>query len=202
MDLRSAKDTWRKLAESEARLHLMVELGHLEVGFPDVENFCLDLEGKYRSKVTGELRDKGKKSPEWKIVKLCMNLKMIDERQVNSKLETEKYNMRQMLSDILGKNSKRTRNIVKKIRQEAAKSKATLMKKHEDKLKHLKNKFRTSEEEKLDRVPDSLNDINIDGLSIFSKTRYEAKPVTVYDADVLGDIVLSDIERMILRLPP
>ena len=101
MDLRSAKDTWRKLAESEARLHLMVELGHLEVGFPDVENFCLDLEGKYRSRVTGELRDKGKKSPEWKIVKLCMNLKMIDERQVNSKLETEKYNMRQMISDIL-----------------------------------------------------------------------------------------------------
>ena len=107
MDLRSAKDTWRKLAESEARLHLMVELGHLEVGFPDVENFCLDLEGKYRSRVTGELRDKGKKSPEWKIVKLCMNLKMIDERQVNSKLETEKYNLRQTISDILGKNSKR-----------------------------------------------------------------------------------------------
>ena len=46
LDLRTAKDTWRKLAESEARLHLMVELGHLEVGFPDVENFCLDLEGK------------------------------------------------------------------------------------------------------------------------------------------------------------
>ena len=66
LDLRSAKDTWRKLAESEARLHLMVELGHLEVGFPDVENFCLDLEGKYRSRVTTELREKGKTSPKWK----------------------------------------------------------------------------------------------------------------------------------------
>ena len=136
MDLRSAKDTWRKLAESEARLHLMVELGHLEVGFPDVENFCLDLEGKYRSRVTGELREKGKKSPEWKIVKLCMGLKMIDERQVHSKLETEKYNFRQTITDILGKNSKRTRNIVKKMRQEAGRSKSTMMKKHEDKLKH------------------------------------------------------------------
>ena len=39
MDLRIAMEIWRKLAESEARLHLMVELGHLEVGFPDVENF-------------------------------------------------------------------------------------------------------------------------------------------------------------------
>ena len=72
MDLRTASEIWTKLAESEARLHLMVELGHLEVGFPDVENFCLDLEAKYRSEVIGGLRDNGKSSPEWKIVKLCM----------------------------------------------------------------------------------------------------------------------------------
>ena len=59
LDLRAAKETWRKLAESEARLHLMVELGHMEIGFPDVENFCLELESKYRSTVIGELKDKG-----------------------------------------------------------------------------------------------------------------------------------------------
>ena len=89
-DLGLASDTWKKLGESEARLHLMVELGHLELGFPDVENFCLDIESKYRATVMGELREKGKKSPEWGIVKLCMALKMIDERKVNSKLESEK----------------------------------------------------------------------------------------------------------------
>ena len=44
-DLRKAEDTWRRLAESEARLHLMVELGYMEVGFPDVENFCLEYKG-------------------------------------------------------------------------------------------------------------------------------------------------------------
>ena len=38
-ELRIAEDTWKKLAESEARLHLMVELGELEVGFLDVEQF-------------------------------------------------------------------------------------------------------------------------------------------------------------------
>ena len=151
----------------------MVELGHLEGGFPDVENFCLDLECKYRSRVTGELREKGKKSPEWKIVKLCMSLKKIDERQVHSKLETDRYNLRQGIEDVLGKNSKKTRNIVKKIRQEAGRSKATMMKKHEDKLKHLRKKFITSEEDKLDRVPESLQYINIEKLSIFSKTKYD-----------------------------
>ena len=46
-EVRTAEDVWRKLAESEARMHLMVELGHIQVGFPDVEQFCLDLEKKY-----------------------------------------------------------------------------------------------------------------------------------------------------------
>jgi hypothetical protein len=64
MDLRIAQDIWQKLAESEARLHLMVELGYLEVGFPDVENFCLDLESKYRNTVQGDSREKRKKCPE------------------------------------------------------------------------------------------------------------------------------------------
>ena len=68
----------------------MVELRELEVGFPDVEQFCLDLEGKYRSTVTGGLREKGKGSPEWQIVRLCMNLKMIDERKTYSKLKDKK----------------------------------------------------------------------------------------------------------------
>ena len=86
MDLRIAVELWRKLAESEARLHLLVELGHLEVGFPDVEQFCLELESKYRSTVTSDLRENGKKSPEWQIVKLCMNLKMIDERKLKGML--------------------------------------------------------------------------------------------------------------------
>ena len=103
-DLRIASDVWRKLGESEARLHLLVELGYIEVGFPDVEKFCLELESKYRATVTGELRDKGKKSPEWQIVKLCMGLKMIDEKKLNSKLETEKYKLRKTLDELFGRN--------------------------------------------------------------------------------------------------
>ena len=64
-DLRIAEGIWQKLAESEARLHLMVEMIDLEVGFPDVEEFCLDLEAKHRSTVIGKLREQGKSSPEW-----------------------------------------------------------------------------------------------------------------------------------------
>ena len=109
-DLRIASDVWRKLGESEARLHLLVELGYIEVGFPDVEKFCLELESKYRATVTGELRDKGRGSPEWQIVRLCMKLKMIDERKMNAKLESMKYSMRKQIKDEYGKNSRRSRN--------------------------------------------------------------------------------------------
>ena len=140
MDLRIAKETWRKLAESEARLHLMVELGNLEVGFPDVENFCLDLESKYRSTVQGELRDKGKKCPEYRIVKLCMNLKMIDERRVKGKLETNRYKEIRKIEDEYGKNSRRSRNTMKNMRQHAARHKKMIMENYEDKLNHLRKK--------------------------------------------------------------
>ena len=67
MDLRTAAEIWLKLAESEARLHLMVELGYMEVGFPDVENFCLELESMYRTQVIVGLKDNGRDSPEWKV---------------------------------------------------------------------------------------------------------------------------------------
>ena len=202
LDLRVASDTWVKLGESEARLHLMVELGHLEVGFPDVENFCLDLESKYRATVTGELREKGKKSPEWKVVKLCMELKMLDERKVNARLETAKYKMRKKLEDQLGKNSRKLRNLIKNLRHEAARNKSEVMKKNEDKLKHLRRKFRTDEEEKINKIPESMTDLKLENLSIFNKEKFDKKATVEYEPDIIGEITLHDNERLILMLPP
>ena len=201
-DLGLASDTWKKLGESEARLHLMVELGHLELGFPDVENFCLDIESKYRATVMGELREKGKKSPEWGIVKLCMALKMIDERKVNSKLESEKYKMKKKMEDMFGRHSRKMRNIVKKLRQAAARNKSEIMQKNEEKLKHLRRKYRTGEEEKINKIPEALNDLGLEGLSIFNKEKFESKKTEEPEPEIIGDIILHDNERLILMLPP
>ena len=63
----------------------------------------------------GELKEEGSNSPEWKIVKLCMNLKLIDARKVNSKLEGERYKMRKTIEDEYGKNSRRSRNTMKNL---------------------------------------------------------------------------------------
>ena len=148
-ELRTAEEVWVKLAESEARMHLMVELGHIQVGFPDVEQFCLDLEGKYRSTVTGGLREKGKGSPEWQIVRLCMNLKMIDERKTHSKLEGKKYSVKKKIEEEYGKNNRKGRNIVKNLRKEASRAKVTAMRKNEDKMKHLRKSTEMMKKTKL-----------------------------------------------------
>ena len=168
------REAWCKLAESEARLHLIMELMKIKVGFPDVEEFCLELESKYRSTATGSLREKGESSPEWQIVKTCMVLKLIDERKNNSKLMTIRYNLRKMIDEKFGRNSRRSRNKVKNLRIEATRRKKKVMLKYEEKLIHLKKKFRANQEEKIDKVPEVMKGLPLEELSIFDKNKYEA----------------------------
>ena len=52
-----------------------------------------------------------------------MNLKMIDEKMTNSSLESERYSARKQIEETYGKNSRKTRNIVKKLRCEASRTK-------------------------------------------------------------------------------
>ena len=68
-------------------------------------------------------------------------------------------------------------------------------------MKHLRRKYRTSEEEKIDQIPDSMKDLNLERLSIFNKKKYEQILITECEAEVIGDLELTDNERLILRLP-
>ena len=123
---------------------------------------------------------------------------MIDKRKINSKLESMKYSMRKKIDDDFGKNSRRTRNVVKTLRNEAARTKSTLMKKHEEKMKHPRRKYRQSEEDKIDQIPDSMKDLNLERLSIFNKKKYEQIPIAECEAEVIGELELTDNERLIL----
>ena len=181
----------------------MMELVKIKVGFPDIEEFCLELESKYRSTATGSLKDKGDKSPEWQIVKVCMNLKLVDERKTNSELVSLRYNLRKKLENALGKNSRKARNRIKNLRCEAARRKKQVMTKNEEKLTHLRKKFRKSEEDKVDIIPDAIKDMKLEELSIFSKEKYEEITAIEYETEVIGDdVMLNNNERLILRLPP
>ena len=74
------------------------------------------------------MRDRGEKSPEWQVVKVCMQLKMIDEKKVSRDLLGSKYRMMREIEDEHVKNSRKSRNIVKNLRKEAAKAKKEAMK--------------------------------------------------------------------------
>ena len=87
-------------------------------------------------------------------------------------------------------------------RKEAAKVKKEAMMKYEQKMKHLRRKFRGDEEEKLKKVPEALEDLGIEGLSIFSERKFTEIKAWDYEVEVIGDLELSNNERMILRLPP
>ena len=179
-EVRIDREVWCKLAESEARLHLMTELLKYKVGFPDIEEFCRNLESKYRSTAMGNLKDNGVNSPEWAVVKACMNLKIIDERKTNSSLVSRRYDLRKKIEEESGKNTRKTRNKLKNLRFAAAARKKTMMKKNEAKLTNLKKKFRSNEEEKLDRIPEAIKDLPLDNLSIFDKQKYENIEVIEY----------------------
>ena len=76
------------------------------------------------------------------------------------------------------------------------------MKKNEAKLKHLRRKYRKNEEEKVDKVPEVIEDLNLENLSVFNRKKYDEKPVIEYDTEVIGEVTLTENERLVLRLPP
>ena len=75
---------------------------------------------------------------------------------------------------------------------------------NENKLKNLQRKYRKSEEEKVDKIPEAMKNLGLEKLSVFSKERYEEKPVKQYEPEIIGEIDphLHDNERLILMLPP
>ena len=67
---------------------------------------------------------------------------MIDERNINGNLESDRYKMRKNLEELFGKNTRRSRNAVKNLRQGAARRKKMMMQKYKAKLKHLMKAFK------------------------------------------------------------
>ena len=81
---------------------------------------------------------------------------------------------------------------MKNLREYAARHKAKTMKNNEDKLKHLRKKYRQSQEDKTNQIPESISDLGLEKLSIFDRQKYEDKVVLEYEPEIIGDITLHD----------
>ena len=69
-------------------------------------------------------------------------------------------------------------------------------------MKHLRKKYCDNEEEKLKKVPEALEGLGMEGLTVFDKKQLEAVQIWDYEVEIIGDLELSENERMILKLPP
>ena len=119
LDLSAMTRTWQDLAASEMRLQLMTELGKINVGFADVEEFNLGIERNLKSKSrskNSEMQDKG-------IIRAAMTLKMRDEQRYNSEMTRKRNIHRRDLGIHLGQNSKKYRTTIRNLRNEAFKVK-------------------------------------------------------------------------------
>ena len=165
-ELRDAKDLWRKVAANESRMHLMMELSRVKVGLADVEEFCIDLGDKCRAE-TGTI---GK--VEWKVVKAAMEAKLVDARRTEKSLKREQNLTRKKIYNAHGEDSRKSKKMIRMLKNEARSRKKELKKKFTKKIEHLRRKYRQSEEDKLDEIPKNME--MLEDLSIFNKAKYDA----------------------------
>ena len=194
LDLSAMSKTWQDLAASEMRLHLMTELSKLKVGLAEVEEFNKVL------KLNLRCEESYSEVQQVKFVKTTMSIKLRDEQKTNQKLITERNKERRKLAEIFGLNTKPYRAKIKIFQEEARVVKSEVRAKYRDKIEHLQLKYRETEEEKSDKVPEEMEELAT--LSIFDREKFERIETKNYEVTKLGKVNLSPGEESILKLHP
>ena len=148
------KEIWKDLAATEMRLQLMSELLKFKVGLADIEEFNLDLKGNLKNLPN----DKVSELQNMRLVKASMSIKIRDEQVTRSKLIRARNVTRTRLMKELGRNTKRYRTVIKDLRQAARDMKTSYKSAYEDKMIHLRFKYRETEQEKLDKIPAEMEE--------------------------------------------
>ena len=115
-----------------------------------------------------------------------MESKVFDERKIYDGLRRKVNSMRKILEEKLKKNSKPYRAAIKKLRNEAAKTRREQKKIYDDKIENLKRKYRMSEEEKIQKIPEGLEDY--DCLSVFDPGKFDEIEMKTYEVETIGDV--------------
>ena len=113
--------------------------------------------------------------------------------------------LKKKIEEIHGKNTRKTKKLLKKLRREAAYLKKTIREKNEEKKNHLKKKYLEEEEKKKIVIPDTLK--RYANLSIFKKRKEgesEAKDKTDIQKEktLAIDAEIDDDEEAFLQLGP
>ena len=195
-DLSCAGKVWTLVAHSECRMELLSRLVSKNLGLKEVQDIAESLEIQFRSE---NLKNNSEKA-EKKIVSDIMRLKLRDEKAFHGETVMKRNMIRRQIYAQYGKNSRRSRTILKNLRNEATKEKTIMNKIYEKKLEFLRDKYETDDETKLDEVPDDLKEYS--DAMIFTKEKFEKIELDVMEVAVVGEVELSDAERQVLSLHP
>ena len=173
---------------------MMSELIRIKVGFADIEEFNLGLKWNLKNLTStkiSEMQDK-------KIVKVTMEVKMCVEPVTKRKRIRARNKARSDTSKLLGMNSKTYRTTIRGFRDAALARKVEYRDKYDKKLEHLKFKYREDEQEKMDKIPDEMQEYV--SLSIFDREKYDRLEIRSYEVTCVGDLNLSNEEKTILTM--
>ena len=93
----------------------------------------------------------------------------------------------------LGRNSKRYRTAIRGLRKAAQDIKIPLKKLYDDKIPHLKAKYRETEDEKLDKIPAEIEEYIT--LSVFDREKYDRVEALTYEVTCIGDVKLFNDKK-------
>ena len=183
------------MAESEERIELLKELIHLGLGFEDLEKFQLGQEGKFRSR---KMREKMGKVTS-KVLEEQMRLKLKDEELYRKEKDEERKRERKKIEEIEGRNTRRYKNEIDRLRTAAGVAKERLRNKNKKKLKNLNFKYRERNEDQTKKIPKGLEEFA--ELSFMKKEKFEEIEIVKREVIIVSDgLVLSEDEKAILSL--
>ena len=174
---------WQDIAQSEMHIWLMEELSKYDVGYGEVEEFCLGLTIKFKSS-----KYQKKEDANVEVVRAAMKSKLGDEKNYRRELIKERNSQRRKMEREFGRNTKTYRREIKELRDAAKKIKEEMGGKYEKKIEHLKRKHRQDVEDKDDEIPAELGEYY--NLSIFNREKFESIETVEYETKCLGEIDL------------
>ena len=166
------------------------------MGLADIEEFNLDLKGN----LTNIPSVKTDEMLNMKLVRAAMSVKIKDEQTTRGKLVRKRNKARSGLMKLHGRNTKKYRTAIRGLRKAAQDIKIPLKKLYDEKIPHLKAKYRETEDEKLDKIPAEIEEYVT--LSVFDREKYDRVEALSYEVTCVGDVKLSNEEKSILSLHP
>ena len=184
---------WKKEVIADQQFQLMRKLKKLKLGTKRVENQFQELsDSKKNTKY---------KTRETNLIIKVMEKKVIDAEHNKKKSTTRKNRSRKRIEKTYGKNSRRTKNLISKMKKEMIVVRSKIKKKNQTKVDKLKKEYLY--EENKSKVPEKLT--RYEDLTIFRKAdipedNLEVKVPIYTSKDEV--IELDEDEIAFLKLPP